>query len=567
MYNEKNEPFKRSAFFLPLSVSAYNYGEHKAIGDQAFIKFISSLPQSGNAILFQSLLDFRANSENGVYDFPMSLNDRQRRISYGALNGLSGDHVSDPYALIGLLSDSSSFLQKIIALHNEYIAMGYTAAPDGKLVKLDLGYALLAVKNLSHFYQYGKSFQDQLRFFDKDFIRQCQSTELANAAFNQLNKTNAINMYVTLHLVAMDLAAKGGRLKDDPEQAKALLKLALLFNSFADHFLEDAFSAGHLVVKRTVVSSVVNNKSLHDFYSANGTVVVNKKGEIWKAHGDGTFSDPGFAQESVRVIAAVRLSLTDLWTAFENSASPQPATGFLSRIPEEKKLQANYLIDHIPCLQLVPIPYNSDLSSLFENASMVTDSMRKAAQILPYRNFIKSRVGNSVVVGINGPSFSTENYYRSFELRVNAGSISNRYTFNSRGGKKGVWDNWNGYTIVYSWGEMGPYIDEFHKKPTQQFRVGIRSNFDYWISDKKFIGVYGYTEGGIQYGNENTSLIFVPSIGLQLGSLLNINYYNMPGWLRLPAQYLLPLKFRQGVVLTVKHAPKYFYSFEMDFVL
>ncbi|MET6998480.1 hypothetical protein [Chitinophaga defluvii] len=552
---------------MPLSVSAYNYGEHKAIGDQAFIKFISSLPQSGNAILFQSLLDFRANSENGVYDFPMSLNDRQRRISYGALNGLSGDHVSDPYALIGLLSDSSSFLQKIIALHNEYIAMGYTAAPDGKLVKLDLGYALLAVKNLSHFYQYGKSFQDQLRFFDKDFIRQCQSTELANAAFNQLNKTNAINMYVTLHLVAMDLAAKGGRLKDDPEQAKALLKLALLFNSFADHFLEDAFSAGHLVVKRTVVSSVVNNKSLHDFYSANGTVVVNKKGEIWKAHGDGTFSDPGFAQESVRVIAAVRLSLTDLWTAFENSASPQPATGFLSRIPEEKKLQANYLIDHIPCLQLVPIPYNSDLSSLFENASMVTDSMRKAAQILPYRNFIKSRVGNSVVVGINGPSFSTENYYRSFELRVNAGSISNRYTFNSRGGKKGVWDNWNGYTIVYSWGEMGPYIDEFHKKPTQQFRVGIRSNFDYWISDKKFIGVYGYTEGGIQYGNENTSLIFVPSIGLQLGSLLNINYYNMPGWLRLPAQYLLPLKFRQGVVLTVKHAPKYFYSFEMDFVL
>lgn len=567
MYNEKNEPFKRSAFFLPLSVSAYNYGEHKAIGDQAFIKFISSLPQSANAILFQSLLDFRSNSENGVYDFPMSLNDRQRRISYGALNGLSGDHVSDPYALIGLLSDSSSFLQKTIALHNEYIAMGYTAAPDGKLVKLDLGYALLAVKNLSHFYQYGKSFQDQLRFFDKDFIRQCQSTELANAAFNQLNKTNAINMYVTLHLVAMDLAAKGGRLKDDPEQAKALLKLALLFNSFADHFLEDAFSAGHLVVKRTVVSSVVNNKSLHDFYSANGTVVVNKKGEIWKAHGDGTFSAPGFAQESVRVIAAVRLSLTDLWTAFENSASPQPATDFLSRIPEEKKLQANYLIDHIPCLQLVPIPYNSDLSSLFENASMVTDSMRKAAQILPYRNFIKSRVGNSVVVGINGPSFSTENYYRSFELRVNAGSISNRYTFNSRGGKKGVWDNWNGYTIVYSWGEMGPYIDEFHKKPTQQFRVGIRSNFDYWISDKKFIGVYGYTEGGIQYGNENTSLIFVPSIGLQLGSLLNINYYNMPGWLRLPAQYLLPLKFRQGVVLTVKHAPKYFYSFEMDFVL
>lgn len=29
-----------------------------------------------------------------------------------------------------------------------------------------------------------------------------------------------------------------------------------------------------------------------------------------------------------------------------------------------------------------------------------------------------------------------------------------------------------------------------------------------------------------------------------LGSLIGIKYYNMPVWLRLPMQYLLPLKFR-----------------------
>nr|WP_199080716.1 hypothetical protein [Pedobacter sp. ASV19] len=539
-------------FVLPSSVYAYNYGEHKAIGDQAFMKFIHSLQQTGTAGTFRSLLDFKVAGT---------------KISYGTLNGLSGDHVGDPYALIELLSDSSSVLHKIMTLHDEYIAMGYSAAPDGKLVKLDFGYAMLAMKNLSHFYQYGKSFQDQLSAFNKDMIRQCQRPELAKAAFDKLNKTNAINMYVTLHLVAMDFAAQSGRFKDNPEQARTLMMLALLFNAFADHFLEDSFSSGHLVVKRTVLASVVNNKALHDFYSANGTMVLNRKAEIWKAHGDGTFNKPEFINESARVIEAVELSLADLWMAYENTSStPQKGMDFLMRIPVEKKMQENYLLNNIPALKLVPIPYNSNLPSLFEN-TLITDSMKKANQMLPYRNFVRSRVGNSFVIGINGPSFSTKNYYRGFDFRINAGSISNRYTFNSKGGKKGVWDYWHGYTVVYSWGETAPYRDEFHKGPTHQFRAGIRSNFDYWVSDKKFIGIYGYMEGGVQYGNRETSLIFVPSVGLQLGSLLNINYYNMPGWLRLPAQYLLPLKLRQGVVLTAKHPPKYFYGFEMDFVL
>lgn len=551
---------------LPSGVFAYNYGEHKLIGDKAFIKFISSLQDTGSAGVFGSLLGFRENSGNYAYDFPMSLNDGKQRISYGTINGLSGDHVRDPYALIGLLSDSSSAIYKIIALHDEYIAKGNSAAPDGKLVKLDFGYAMLAMKNLSHFYQYGRSFQEQLRPFDKDMVQQCQRPELAGTAFSRLNRTNAINMYVTLHLVAMDWATQSGRLKDKPEQARTLLMFALLFNGFADHFLEDSFSSGHLVVKRTVVASVVNNKALHDFYSENGTVVLNRNGETWKAHGDGTFNKPEFISESARVIEAVELSLTDLWKAYDNAASAQAEVDFLMCIPEEEKMRENYLLNNIPALKLVPVPYNSDLPSLFEN-TLITDSMKKANQILPYRNFIRSRIGNSVVVGINGPSFSTKNYYRAFDFRINAGSIANRYTFNAKGGKKGVWDYWHGYTIAYSWGETGPYRDEFHKGPTHQFRLGMRSNFDYWLSDKKFIGIYGYMEGGVQYGNRETSVILVPSVGLQLGSLLNINYYNMPGWLRLPAQYLLPLKLRQGVVLTAKHPPKYFYGFEMDFVL
>ena len=34
-----------------------------------------------------------------------------------------------------------------------------------------------------------------------------------------------------------------------------------------------------------------------------------------------------------------------------------------------------------------------------------------------------------------------------------------------------------------------------------------------------------------------------PAIGMQLGSLLGLHTFNMPGWLRIPLSYLLPLKF------------------------
>jgi len=60
--------------------------------------------------------------------------------------------------------------------------------------------------------------------------------------------------------------------------------------------------------------------------------------------------------------------------------------------------------------------------------------------------------------------------------------------------------------------------------------------------------------------------LFSPSIGLQLGSLIGINYYEWPVWLRVPIQWLLPLKFRYSAKIMADNAPEYQWIFELDLV-
>ncbi|WP_212004463.1 hypothetical protein [Chitinophaga sp. HK235] len=559
---------------------AYNYGEHKLIGDAAFLRFIQSI--SNNKTLLLRYLDVQDDGEGHYYFGGLSGKDRCR-ISYGVLNGLSGDHERNPLMLEEQLRYKSSVMERIILLHEQYIKMGYTAAPDGKLSKLDFSYALKAAVNMSHFYEYRKGFKEQLRHFDKAAIKKCENPSLVDSIFNKLGKTNAVNMYVTLHVLAIDLAEQSGLMsKQDPAAAQELFFYAILFNGFADHFLEDAFSAGHLVVNRTIFQSVTNNKSLHDFYSANGTTVVNREGEIWHAYGDGQFNNPHdkwkkattlldiryatYTPEANRIIEAVNLSLQDLSAAFERGAGDVAFTPFLVSIPDDRNKQPLYLIYHIPSLQWVPIPYHSNMNELFEDPTTITAAMRKANEPLRYRDFIRSRVGNSLVVGVLGGFFS-EHYLRGPEIRINAGNFSKRFDYNSDGGKRGKLDRWLGYTVCGSFANLKDDNSERLTTAAQQVRAGIKGNFDYWVSNKRFIGIYSYVEAGAQFTSGGTAFVFVPSVGLQWSSLVNINIQSMQSWVRIPLQYLIPLKLRYGVVVSPHELPRYFSSVDIDILL
>ena len=568
-----------AGLIISFQAAAWQYGEHMLIGDIAFSRFMISLNSKPTATDFLSIISCSEDSSRHRYFFPVWSAGHQ--VSYGVLNALSGDHVGDPYLMDEQLRSPVSVLQRIMHLHEQYIEMGYTAAPDNKLVKTDFNYLLLAASNLPHFYEYNRNFRQQFLHFDTALVQLCQSPAGSGTAMNKLNRSNALNMYATMHLAAMELAARSGQLiRYNRQQAMLLLQYAFLLNGFADHFLEDAFSSGHLVVNRNILASVTNNKPLHDFYSETGTTVVNRNGQIWKAYGDGNFNNThhawkeadslrnihytAFTKEAERVISAVKLSVEDIFLAFTGSEDAMA----LLRWPPSSYSYPDHLITHVRSFSLVPVPYsNAKLETEMPDSVSITAAMRKAGGLLPQRNFIRSRIANSFVFCINSEAIQAS-YYRGGEARLNFGNLAKKYRLNRKGEKSGTLDYWNGYTFSFAYGNYGVFEEKVRvkKEDSYQLRAGIRSNVDFWISNKRFIALYSYNEAGVQFVSGKASFVFVPSIGFQPGALLNWNYYNMPSWLRIPVQYFLPLKIRYGVVISPAGEPKYFSGIDIDFV-
>jgi hypothetical protein len=125
-------------------------------------------------------------------------------------------------------------------------------------------------------------------------------------------------------------------------------------------------------------------------------------------------------------------------------------------------------------------------------------------------------------------------------------------------------DYFNGRTLSYGFDSTGEFRSEVPRERVHLLKGGIRSNYDYWITDKKFLGFTSYMEAGVQFNGGKVSPVFVPSVGVQLGPLLNINYY-MPIWLSIPAQFILPLEVRIGSVIG-KRKPAMFSGLDLNYV-
>ena len=110
----------------------------------------------------------------------------------------------------------------------------------------------------------------------------------------------AIIAYRAGHEIAMDKAAQIKGAGVSAEEAEARLEEAYAINAFADHFLTDLFSAGHMRAPRRELYQQVMTpvpgfsgslgsllcRSMHDEDSRNGLKVWNKAGESWTAYGD-----------------------------------------------------------------------------------------------------------------------------------------------------------------------------------------------------------------------------------------------------------------------------------------
>ena len=114
----------------------------------------------------------------------------------------------------------------------------------------------------------------------------------------------------TFHDKALELATKdypGGPIARDFAQV-------FYTSAFADHFLQDAFSAGHAGFNRPA-SGAVASKGFHDIWNQAGRVVKSPTGRCWLQYGDGKLK---YATIPARfqIDAAEEASVIDVLTTF-----------------------------------------------------------------------------------------------------------------------------------------------------------------------------------------------------------------------------------------------------------
>ncbi len=560
---------------VPRSAFAYFFNEHEIIGNAAMQRFVrgGGSPTSP----FWQLLPLTYDTGTAAYAFPY-LSRYRSSIGYGTINALSGDHSVSPLTLQEHLLTPNSRILRVIALQRQFAAAHFSSAPDGQLAKLDPEYLKLAIRNQSHFYLYGKGANEHLTAFDPADVDRLLSPAEAQEVLYRLHRTNALNAYVTIHAAAIRLAEMAGRASDETT-AKEWLYYAFLYNGFADHFLQDAFSSGHLLVKRTMFSMLVNNKALHDFYSRHGTRVVNANGDIWTAFGDDAFNQPhdGYLSnrslravsyppltaEAERVVTAVTASLADLADAFERArTNAERPLGETTNAPSESASRTTFMFQRFQALSHVPLPYGTKLNDVMADSISRRPEVQRANQKPYLRDFVRSRVANGMVLGVTtNVGFRSPEFFQGVDVRLNVGLLRSAYQFNSAGTKRGALDSWHGFTASYTSGDI------VSRRDTTRgwiVKAGLRSSFDYWVSDERFAGLFTYTELGIDRRDNRSAFVFTPQAGAQLGSLLKINYYRMPAWARIPAQLLLPLKFKGGTVIAAGRRPAPFTGVEID---
>ncbi|MBF0110497.1 MAG: phospholipase [Magnetococcales bacterium] len=166
---------------------------------------------------------------------------------------------------------------------------------------------------------------------------------------------DAVTAYRIGHTAALLVAQQGAK-ENDSTNKRALLMKAYAMNAFADHFLTDLFSAGHLRVPRKSLLSICGlyfgnfcAKHMHDEDSRFGLNVKNKNGKMWRTYGDKMYFDTCNSLNRAIAKSAVQVSANEVYEVFSNGV-----------FNVQDKLKA---LDYIPDLVAINDVDNNDLGN------------------------------------------------------------------------------------------------------------------------------------------------------------------------------------------------------------
>ncbi|VEG90035.1 phospholipase [Legionella spiritensis] len=119
--------------------------------------------------------------------------------------------------------------------------------------------------------------------------------------------------------------------KNQNEKAREALHLAYAQNAFANHYLTDSMSSGHMRTPRRAVHNtialpdilnLVIANFMHDEDSRYGLNVVNSRGIAWRAFGDHYLKHPDAQPHYEMILKITQMSVDAVYTAFLTGQIP-----------------------------------------------------------------------------------------------------------------------------------------------------------------------------------------------------------------------------------------------------
>jgi len=299
-------------------------GEHTAIGDSAFLYFSASDPGTP-AYRVQLALP------NGL------------SLTYGQIVALGGDFYGIPDKPI---SDGTTQADRVTRFTNAYntLAVATHAVTEAPQILQVMQIEITAVnkaldegKPASGVY---KALGDTL---SEKWNRITGGGSIISpwypmGRYLQLSATNwdhfsqhAVLAYQAGHAAALAQALSA---RSQPaNQQRQALSWAYAMNAFADHFLSDLFSGGHIRSPRKELYSTVTpadlggllTRAMHDEDSLWGLNVTNTTSNAWRAYGDKRYFDTVDLANKILVDVAVQDSVDEVFGAFNSGTVPQPA--------------------------------------------------------------------------------------------------------------------------------------------------------------------------------------------------------------------------------------------------
>lgn len=280
--------------FFILPASAFLYPEHRRI----MLAAIAKLDPNHRAILDQIWASARKGYETrlcaAVVEPEQGL--KPQCLDYAAWCAIGGDHSKSGEDLANIVLTSDWILD--VAAIAAKLQVGLDQATnrsdcisevrdsDIKLLRVDPEYVTRAGKNNGHFLLALPG----VNIKPESYFALC---------YKEGTEINTVGTYIWYHMSALSKAA---RLHDEnltPEEHSALALSALADEAFADHFLEDSFTSGHVA---GLWGDAAKRKGTHDYYNEAGLKITTWQDKQMVLMGDATMraEDVEWASEAVR---------------------------------------------------------------------------------------------------------------------------------------------------------------------------------------------------------------------------------------------------------------------------